>query len=125
MSWRWQAGEDRSFDGNYSLNRGLAAALLALVLLSLAFSETDWRVTLGLLPIAMIYTYRMFRFSISYASELYIQFLMLPARSRRSPSAPATTSPGCRFPDLHTGGRARLANAAAVVYVLAPSHSLE
>src|SRR5882724_11110571 len=43
-----------SFNGNYGLNRGLAAALLALVLLSLAFSETDWRVTLGLLPIAMI-----------------------------------------------------------------------
>src|SRR5882724_5222040 len=35
-----------SFDGNYSLNRGLAAALLALVLLGLAFSEMDWRVTL-------------------------------------------------------------------------------
>jgi hypothetical protein len=69
-----------SFNGNYGLNRGLAAALLALVLLSLAFSETDWRVTLGLLPIAMIYMYRMYRFSVSYASELYAQFLMLPAQ---------------------------------------------
>jgi hypothetical protein len=69
-----------SFNGNYGLNRGLAAALLALVLLSLAFSETDWRVTLGLLPIAVIYMYRMYRFSVSYASELYAQFLMLPAQ---------------------------------------------
>jgi hypothetical protein len=69
-----------SFDGNYTLNRGLAAALLALALLSLAYSETDWRVTLGLLPIAAIYTYRMYRFGVSYASELYAQFLLLPAQ---------------------------------------------
>jgi hypothetical protein len=68
------------YNGNYSLNRGLAAALLALVLLSLAFSEIDWRVALGLLPIALIYTYRMYRFSLSYASELYAQFLLLPAQ---------------------------------------------
>ncbi|HZS84243.1 MAG TPA: hypothetical protein VFA50_15320 [Stellaceae bacterium] len=67
-----------SFNGIYGLNRGLAAALLALVLLSLAFSETDWRVTLGLLPIAIIYLFRMYRFGISYASELYCQFLLLP-----------------------------------------------
>jgi len=69
-----------SFDGNYTLNRGLAAALLALALLSLAYSETDWRVTVGLLPIAGIYTYRMYRFGVSYASELYAQFLLLPAQ---------------------------------------------
>lgn len=69
-----------SFDGNYTLNRGLAAALLALALLSLAYSETDWRVTLGLLPIAGIYTYRMYRFGVNYASELYAQFLLLPAQ---------------------------------------------
>src|SRR5216683_7291084 len=69
-----------SFDGNYTLNRGLAAALLALALLSLAYSETDWRVTVGLLPIAAIYAYRMYRFGVSYASELYAQFLLLPAQ---------------------------------------------
>jgi hypothetical protein len=69
-----------SYDGNYTLNRGLAAALLALVLISLPFSETDWRVALGLLPIAVIYTYRMYRFGISYANELYAQFLLLPAQ---------------------------------------------
>jgi hypothetical protein len=69
-----------SFDGNYTLNRGLAAAVLALVLISLAFSETDWRVALGLLPIALIYTYRMYRFGLSYANELYAQFLLLPAQ---------------------------------------------
>jgi hypothetical protein len=69
-----------SFDGNYTLNRGLGAALLALALLSLAYSETDWRVTVGLLPIALIYTYRMYRFGLSYASELYAQFLLLPAQ---------------------------------------------
>jgi len=69
-----------SLSGNYALNRGLAAALLALVLLSLAFSESDWRIALGLMPIVVIFTYRMYRFDISYASELYVQFLLLPAQ---------------------------------------------
>jgi hypothetical protein len=69
-----------SIVGNYSLNRGLAAALLALVLISLAFSESESRYTLGLLPIAMIYMYRMYRFGVRYASELYVQFLLLPAQ---------------------------------------------
>jgi hypothetical protein len=69
-----------SFNGNYGLNRGLAAALLALVLISLAFSETDWRLPLSLLPIALIYMYGMYRSGVSYASELYAQFLLLPAQ---------------------------------------------
>jgi hypothetical protein len=68
------------FNGNYGLNRGLAAALLALVLIGVAFSDTDWRVTISLLPIALIYMYRMYRFGVSYASELYVQFLLLPAQ---------------------------------------------
>jgi hypothetical protein len=67
-----------SFNGNYGLNRGLAAALIALVLLSLAFSEVDWRIIVCLLPIALIYLYRMYRFGLSHASELYCQFLLLP-----------------------------------------------
>jgi hypothetical protein len=68
-----------SLNSNYELNRGLAAALLALVLLSLAFSrETEWYVKLGLLPIAIVYLYRMYRFGIGHARELYCQFLLLP-----------------------------------------------
>lgn len=83
-----------TFNGNYGLNRGLAAALLALVLISLAFSESDWRVTLGLLPIAMIYLFRMYRFGVSYASELYSQFLLLPAQ----PPIPKRSSNVTRLP---------------------------
>jgi hypothetical protein len=73
-----KAAKVDSFNGIYGLNRGLAAALLALILLSLAFSETDWRIVLGLLPIVVVYLYRMYRFGISHASELYCQFLLLP-----------------------------------------------
>src|SRR5260370_19383790 len=47
-----------SFDGNYTLNRGLAAALLALALLSLAYSETDWRVSVAFPPDPVVYTHR-------------------------------------------------------------------
>ena len=81
-----------SFNGNYSLNRGLAAALLALVLLSLAFSEVDWRVVLGLLPVAVVYTYRMYRFSVSYAAELYSQFLLLPPQPPIAKRPPANVT---------------------------------
>src|SRR5258708_13767589 len=49
------------FDGNYTLNRGLAAAVLALVLISLAFSETDWRGHPGPVPLAAHYTRPPFR----------------------------------------------------------------
>src|SRR5258708_14984207 len=68
------------FDANYTLNRGLAAAVLALVLISLAFSETDWRGTPRLFPIAPIYTYRIFRFVVSYPNDLYSPLLPLPAQ---------------------------------------------
>jgi hypothetical protein len=82
-----------SFNGNYSLNRGLAAALLALALLSLAFSDIDWRIALGcLLPVAMIYTYRMYRFSVSYAAELYAQFLLLPPQPPIAKRPPANVT---------------------------------
>ena len=75
-----KSGRIDSVLGNYSLNRGLAAGLLALVMISLAFSESESRYTLGLLPIAMIYMYRMYRYGVRYASELYVQFLLLPAQ---------------------------------------------
>ncbi len=82
------------FNGNYGLNRGLAAALLALVLIGVAFSDTDWRIATGLLPIALIYMYRMYRFGVSYASELYVQFLLLPAQ----PPIPKRPSNVTRLP---------------------------
>jgi hypothetical protein len=83
-----------SLSGNYMLNRGLAAALLALVLLTLAFTESESRYTLGLLPIAIIYMYRMYRFGVNYASELFAQFLLLPAQ----PPIPKRSSNVTRLP---------------------------
>jgi hypothetical protein len=75
-----KSGRLDSLGGNYALNRGLAAALLAVIMLSLAFSEAESRYTLGLLPIALVYLYRMYRFGVSQAAELYAQFLVLPAQ---------------------------------------------
>jgi hypothetical protein len=89
-----KSGRIEGFNGNYGLNRGLAAALLALVLIGVAFSDTDWRVTISLLPIALIYMYRMYRFGVSYASELYAQFLLLPAQ----PPIPKRPSNVTRLP---------------------------
>ena len=40
------------------------------------------------LPIALIYLYRMYRFGLSHASELYCQFLLLP------PQPPIAKRPG-------------------------------
>src|SRR5258708_8317748 len=81
-----------SFDGNYTLNRGLAAALLALALLSLAYSETDWRVTMGVLPIALLYGYRLYPFWLSHARQPYSQFLLLPAQPP-PPKRPTNITP--------------------------------
>jgi hypothetical protein len=82
------------FNGNYDLNRGLAAALLALVLIGLAFSESDWRITISLLPISLIFMYGMYRFGVAYANELYVQFLLLPAQ----PPIPKRSSNVTRLP---------------------------
>ncbi len=83
-----------SLSGNYNLNRGLAAALLALVMIALAFSQSETRYTLGLLPIAVVYAYRMYRFGVSWAAELYAQFLVLPAQ----PPMPKRPSNVTRLP---------------------------
>jgi hypothetical protein len=64
-----------TFNGNYGLNRGLASACLALVVVALA--HEDWRIAVGLLTAAGVYSYRAYRFGVHYARELYIQFLVL------------------------------------------------
>jgi len=68
----------KAFNGNYGLNRGLCAAMLALAIVSVVIDRQRWFIGLGLLILSAIYLYRMQRFGVHYARELYNQFLSLP-----------------------------------------------
>jgi hypothetical protein len=74
-----------TFNGNYGLNRGLAAASFALA--CIAASQTKWSIALGLLVLTAVYDYRAYRFGVHYARELYLQFLVLnETDSKKAPS---------------------------------------
>ena len=64
-----------TFNGNYGLNRGLAAGCL--VLAGVAFVLADWPVGVGLVFLCGVYTYRSYRFGVHYGRELYVQFLSM------------------------------------------------
>jgi len=64
-----------TFNGNYGLNRGLAAATLGLAVESFAQGQNG--VGAVFIIVALIYGYRGFRFARHYARELYVQFLVL------------------------------------------------
>jgi hypothetical protein len=78
------AGQGKShrvdvFNGNYGLNRGLAAALIAVaVVVLVTHGWSLWAVALLLVAGAGIAMYRMHRFGVHYARELFVQFLQLP-----------------------------------------------
>lgn len=64
-----------TFNGNYGLNRGLAAAALALAIVSVAEGK---QVAAGaFVLVGVVYAYRAFRFARYYAREMYVQFLVL------------------------------------------------
>jgi hypothetical protein len=69
------------FNRTYGLNRGLAAALLASVVLPLTAMEIShaatWVYVLGLLAAAFLTFQRMRRFSEHYARELAVEFIRL------------------------------------------------
>lgn len=66
------------FNGNYGLNRGIASALLiGLVLLLFVHGLSYWQIELLLLVSAGVALYRMYRFGVRYARELFVQFLQL------------------------------------------------
>lgn len=67
-----------TFNGNYGLNRGLSAATFALAVMILIQNINHWPVSLGLLGVSCVYLYRMHRFGVHYAREIYNQFLLLP-----------------------------------------------
>ena len=64
-----------TFNGNYGLNRGLAAATLALAIVSIAQGHNG--VAAAFVVVALVYGYRAFRFARYYAREVYVQFLVL------------------------------------------------
>jgi hypothetical protein len=81
-----------TFNGNYGLNRGLAAGLPAALALMPTQAAVDWRVVVCVLVGAGLALYRMHRFARHYARELFVQFLQLPERENgkeKKPDAPA------------------------------------
>jgi hypothetical protein len=64
------------FNGNYGLNRGLCSATLTLAITIFIQSPI---VGLILIVASSIYLYRMHRFGVHYAREVYNQFLLLPS----------------------------------------------
>jgi hypothetical protein len=64
-----------TFNGNYGLNRGLAAATFALACIAAVHGK--WLIALGLLILTVVYDYRAYRFAVYYGRELYLKFLVL------------------------------------------------
>jgi hypothetical protein len=50
----------------------------------------QWIFSVGLLGVSLMYLYRMQRFGVHYAREIYNQFLLLPERPEAK--APSTTA---------------------------------
>jgi hypothetical protein len=73
-----RASRIETFNGNYGLNRGLGAALLAVAIVVLLADRSNWPYTVGLVAVAIAALYRMHRFGRHYARELFVQFLQLP-----------------------------------------------
>jgi hypothetical protein len=75
-----------AFNGNYGLNRGLAAACLVLTVIAVV--QRQWLTALLLIVFCGIYAYRAYRFGAHYGRELYMQFLTMddtnPGASKRS-----------------------------------------
>ena len=68
-----------TFNGNYGLSRGLSAAMFSLAAMSMILDRNHLLITLSLVLAGAVYLYRMHRFGVHYARELYNQFLLLPS----------------------------------------------
>ena len=79
------------FNGNYGLNRGLAAALFSLAILNEFVAPQYGYLSLALGIVGLIFLYRMNRFAINFAREVYLVFLNAKAPSPASPAARPVT----------------------------------
>jgi hypothetical protein len=74
-----------TFNGNYGLNRGLAAATFALA--CVAAMDGTWSMALLLLVLTVVYEHRAYRFGVYYGRELYLQFLVLNDATAKNTSS--------------------------------------
>ena len=73
---QFNPGRIETFNGNYGLNRGLATALLCLVPnILLAAPPHRWFVVGGAFVLAGVYGYRMYRFGVYFAREVFFGFI--------------------------------------------------
>ena len=77
------------FNGNYGLFRGLATAFLLSAFSILARPTFRWSAFVFLLACALLAIYRLRRFGIHYARELFVQFLQLKELVAQSPKETA------------------------------------
>jgi hypothetical protein len=66
-----------TFNGNYGMFRGLAAAFLLCAVLSISNLPQGWKILTILFGCAALSLYRMHRFAVHYARELFLQFLQV------------------------------------------------
>lgn len=72
-------GRILSFNGNYGLNRGMAAAVLVIAMIVGVEQPPNWITwVLVLVALAAIYIYRMCRSGIQFAREVFLRFLQVP-----------------------------------------------
>jgi hypothetical protein len=67
-----------TFNGNYGLNRGLAASFLVLTLINVLLHPHLWTISLSLTAGFLIHLYRMQRFAMNFAKEVLLTFINLP-----------------------------------------------
>jgi hypothetical protein len=66
-----------TFNGNYGMFRGLSAAFLLCSVLSISDLPNGWKILAILSGCTLLSLYRMHRFGVHYARELFLQFLQL------------------------------------------------
>jgi hypothetical protein len=77
------------FNRNYGMFRGIAAAVLVTALAGAVGGRIgDYRIYIGLLVMLVLALFRMQRFAVLYARELFITFLLLPADGSAAPAKP-------------------------------------